>query len=60
MFNLTPITTRANAKHKNMVEKSVKQWVNVDHKVVYYQVTADYGGTRKKGARQLASKRKPR
>ena len=40
--NLTPITTSANANHKNKVEIPVKKAVNDEHKVVFYSVKTKY------------------
>jgi hypothetical protein len=44
MFNLTPITTKANSDHKVGVETQVKNWIGIKKKnVVYYKVEAEYG-----------------
>jgi hypothetical protein len=53
LFNLTPITTKANAGHKVKIETDVKDWVAKD-KVVYYKVEAKYGSLRPKDSRQVA------
>ena len=52
MFNLTPITKKANSEHSSRFEEDVKAWVSKG-RVVYYKVTADYGGRAKdKGDRE--------
>lgn len=42
-FNMTPITYSANAKHKEGIEKDIKERILDNAEVVYYKVTAEYG-----------------
>jgi hypothetical protein len=52
MFNLTPITTKANALHKTGIEETVKTWIISKKKVVYYRVEAKYPSSAPKSADQ--------
>lgn len=40
--NLTPITKKTNSRHYHQVEKEIKQKINAEKKVVFYQVKAIY------------------
>jgi len=53
MFNLTPITTKANALHKTGIEETVKKWVESKKKVAYYRVEAKYPSSPPKTPEQL-------
>ncbi len=60
MYNMTPITTKANADHKTQAETTVKGWV-ANSKVVYYKVVASYGGRVKdKGPEEKTLEAKPK
>lgn len=51
MFNLTPITKKANADHSAKAETKIKSWVAAG-KVVYYKVEVEYGRMKDKGDEQ--------
>lgn len=53
MFNLTPITKKANAEHSTKAETKIKSWVAAG-KVVYYKVDVEYGRMKNKGDQQVA------
>ena len=42
-FNLTPINKKANADHLRKIEKTVKEKVNKNKKIVSYKVDVEYG-----------------
>jgi hypothetical protein len=58
IYNLTPITTKANADHKTMFEKYIKKWVINKGRVANYRVSAVYGGEKKKSDRQKTLEKK--
>ncbi|MDH5576884.1 MAG: hypothetical protein OEZ09_00345 [Betaproteobacteria bacterium] len=51
MFNLTPITKKANADHSAKAETKIKSWVAAG-KVVYYKLEVTYGSVKDKGDEQ--------
>jgi hypothetical protein len=61
MYNLTPITTKANSDHKTKFENTVKKWVLEKQPgwTVHYQVNAVYG-TKTIGAPQATLEAKER
>jgi len=52
-FNLTPITTKANADHLAKIESTVKKAVLIDKKVMSYKVDVEYGTHPTKPKRML-------
>ena len=52
-FNLTPINKKANADHLSMIERTVKKAVNIDKKIMSYNVDVVYGSHTGKPKRML-------